>query len=137
MLVVIDVNVIVSALIAPDSLPALVVREWLQGKFELLTCEEHIEELRRVSRYPRLRKLVPAHIAGGAVNDLRNAAIWVEPLPIVDVCRDRWDNYLLALAQAGRADYLVTGDKADLLAIGKHGHTRIVGVRAFVESLSS
>ena len=32
-----------------------------------------------------------------------------------------WDNYLLAMAQVGEADYLVTGDKADLLSLQRHG----------------
>ena len=53
----------------------------------------------------------------------------IENLPSVDVSRDPWDNYLLAMAQVGNADYLVTGDKADLLSLQRHGRTHIVTVR--------
>ena len=36
------------------------------------------------------------------------------------------------MAASGDADYLVTGDKRDLLALERHGGTRIVAVRAFI-----
>ena len=41
-------------------------------------------------------------------------------------------NYLLAIAEAGAADFLVTGDKRDLLGLKVHGGTRILGVRDFL-----
>lgn len=137
MRVVVDTNVIVSALIAPRSLPGSILREWLEGRFAMLSCELHIDELRRVTRYPKLRSLVPPHMAGNVVNDLRGLAVWIERLPTIDLCRDPTDNYLLALAQAGEADYLVSGDKADLLSMQQHRKTRIVAVRHFAEMLSA
>ena len=72
-------------------------------------------------------------MAGNVVNDLRASAVWIEGLPAIDLCRDPMDNFLLALAEAGEADYLVTGDKADLLCMRKHRMTRIVAVRQFAE----
>jgi hypothetical protein len=45
---------------------------------------------------------------------------------------DPHDDYLLATAQAGAADYLVTGGKRDLLALRLHEGTRIVTVRDFL-----
>lgn len=56
----------------------------------------------------------------------------VQPLPAVTACPDPHDNYLLAIAQAGRADFLVTGDKRDLLALRGHEGTRILTVRDFL-----
>ena len=41
------------------------------------------------------------------------------------------DDFLLALSEAGKADYLVTGDKSGLLALEHHKGTRIVSARAF------
>jgi predicted nucleic acid-binding protein len=70
--------------------------------------------------------------AGRIVNDLRNLAVMLERLPVVEVSPDPYDNYLLAMAAAGAADYLVTGDKRDLLALERHGGTRIVTVRTLV-----
>jgi len=44
---------------------------------------------------------------------------------------DPTDNFLLALCEAGNADYLVTGDKSGLLALDRHKATRIVSARDF------
>ena len=44
---------------------------------------------------------------------------------------DPADNFLLALAEAGNADYLVTGDKSGLLALASHKSTRIITARDF------
>ena len=44
---------------------------------------------------------------------------------------DPGDNFLLALAEAGNADYLVTGDKSGLLALASHKSTRIITARDF------
>lgn len=51
----------------------------------------------------------------------------------MDASPDPCDNYLLAIALGGEADYLVTGDKSDLLFLEKHGKIRIMSVRSFME----
>ena len=52
----------------------------------------------------------------------------------VDRCRDSKDNFLLALAEDGNADYLITGDR-DLLVLEKHLTTRIVSFSNFLNVL--
>jgi uncharacterized protein len=47
------------------------------------------------------------------------------------------DNFLLALAEAGNAVYLVTGDKSGLLALGSHKSTRIITARDFASLLAA
>jgi predicted nucleic acid-binding protein len=42
---------------------------------------------------------------------------------------------LLGLAQAGAADWLVTGDKRDLLGLRSYGRARIVTVRTFLSAI--
>jgi len=44
---------------------------------------------------------------------------------------DSTDDFLLALSEGGKADYLVTGDKTGLLALGRHKTTRIVPAKDF------
>jgi predicted nucleic acid-binding protein len=44
---------------------------------------------------------------------------------------DPTDDFLLAMSEAGKADYLVTGDKSGLLKLGRHQNTRIVTARHF------
>lgn len=51
----------------------------------------------------------------------------------ITVCRDPKDNFLLALAKDGKADYLITGDK-DLLDLQKFGKTKIITIANFFEA---
>lgn len=59
-------------------------------------------------------------------------AITVTGLPSVAACADTDDNYLLTMASVGAADFLITGDKGDLLNIGRYEGTKIATVRDFV-----
>ena len=132
MRLVVDTNILVSALLAAASLPAQLIVLWRAGRFELLTAAEQLDELMRVTRYPKIRARLAPALAGRLVNDLRGLAVMVEVLPQVDVSPDPDDNYLLALAAAGAADFLVTGDKRDLLGLGIYQGTRIITVRDFL-----
>lgn len=134
MRLVIDTNILISALLSASAPPAQLIDMWRHGRFTLLTCREQLDELRRVTRYPKIKARLPPAIAGRLINELRELAVLVSPLPAVDICPDPFDNYLLALALAGEADLLVTGDKRDLLALGRHGRTRIIAVSTFLRS---
>ena len=56
-------------------------------------------------------------------------------LPEVDLSRDPQDNPVIAMAIAGRADYLVTGDRRGLLSLKRVGATRIVTAAEFLKIL--
>jgi len=129
---VIDTNVLVSALLSGTSLPAHLVILWREGKFDLLTSAEQLDELMRVSRYPKIRERLTPALAGRLINELRDVAIVMKKLPEVTVCDDPYDNYLLATAGAGAADFLITGDKRDLLKLKLYENTKIVTVRDFL-----
>jgi putative PIN family toxin of toxin-antitoxin system len=131
MRVVIDINILVSALIVPTGQPAAVIRMWLDGKFTLLTCVEQLDELRATLHKPRVAKLIKPYLAGRLVNQVRKLAEDIRPLPRVERSPDPDDDYLLALSEAGKADYLVTGDKNDLLDLDTHKGTQIISARDF------
>jgi len=135
MIAILDTNILISALFDPNSTSAMLLSFWEKGRFELLTCEEQLQEFRRVSRYPRIAERLSAPKTGRLVLRIRRLARLIDRLPTVDRCRDPSDNYLLAMAQASNADLLVTGDKRDLLALERHGATRIVTVREFLETI--
>lgn len=132
MRLVIDTNVLISALLADTSLPAHLIVLWRQGRFDLLTCAGQLDELRRVTRYPKIRERLAPALAGRLINELRDLAVVVDDRPIVSVSPDPNDDYLLAIAAAGAADFLVTGDKRDLLALRLYEGTKIVTVRDFL-----
>jgi len=63
------------------------------------------------------------------LNEIRGLAELTGSLPSVRVCADPADNFLLAMAEAGNADYLITRDERHLLTLARHGSTRIVSAR--------
>lgn len=132
MRIVIDTNILISALLSARSPAAQLLLLWRQGRFDLLMCREQLDEIRRVTRYPKIRERLAPAVAGRLVRDLRLIALQIDHLPPVAICADPFDDYLLALTQAGEADYLITGDKRDLLALGRFGRTRIISIRQFL-----
>ncbi len=135
MRVVLDTNILVSALIAPAGKPAAIYNAWVEGKFTLLTCAVQLDELRATLGKPRVAELIKPYRAGRLVNQIKKLAEDVGPLPSVERSTDPTDDYLLALAEAGLAGYLVTGDKSGLLALGLHKATRIVSASHFARLL--
>jgi len=130
--VVLDSNVLISALISAGSPPDLIYRAWREKRFTLVTSKTQLAELRRASRYPKLQKLVPSREFGVPINRLHGALV-LDKLPRVDLSSDPADNYLLAMAAAAQADFLVTGDAKDLLRIKKFAHTRILTSGSFLK----
>jgi putative PIN family toxin of toxin-antitoxin system len=131
MKVVLDTNILVSSLIIPASPPHQIYEAWRAGIFVLVTCDEQLDEFRRVTRYDKMRAYIEPAAAGTLFNELRNVAQHVGKLPRVQRSPDAGDDYLLALAQVADAEYLVTGDRSGLLALKRHGKTRIVTARQF------
>jgi len=130
-LVVLDTNVLLSALRAERSQPAAILDAWRTARYSLVTSAEQIEEFKRAARYPKLRPYLPRRAVGRVVNELRSAEVLLERLRRAGDSPDPGDDYLLAMAAASGADYLVTGDKA-LLSMKRIGSTRIVSPRRFV-----
>ena len=136
MLVVLDSNVLFSALISPYGPPHKIYEAWREGRFELATCDEQIEELRRASRYPKFCGVLQPHLVGLMLNHLHHRAQVVEHLPGKHQADDPRDAYLLDLADAVRAHYLVTGDKrAGILRQRRIGETSILTAAAFCKAL--
>jgi putative PIN family toxin of toxin-antitoxin system len=106
-------------LITSGTPPDLIYRAWRKKAFELISSEWQLEELRRVSRDPKLRNYLKPAEVGTLVNGLGRRAAVLQELPKLDLSPDPDDNPILATAVAGLADYLVTGDKRDLLSLEK------------------
>ncbi|CAN7480382.1 putative toxin-antitoxin system toxin component, PIN family [Pseudoduganella sp. LjRoot289] len=126
MRVVLDTNVLLSALISPHGAPDAIYRAWRAAKFEVVTSQVQLNEMRRASRYPKFRKILQPSRVGTMINKLHRALV-LEYLGDDIETDDPDDAFLLAMAKAGDADYLVTGDRrAGLLQLGRFGRTVIM-----------
>ena len=131
MRVVLDTNVLLSALISPHGHPDVIYRAWRTARFEIVTSVTQLDELRRASRYEKFKTILQPHRVGAMVNNLQRARV-LEQLPTDIEADDPFDAFLLAMALMGEADYLVTGDhRAGLLQRGHFSRTRIVTPAVF------
>jgi uncharacterized protein len=126
--VVVDPNVLLSALVGkPDAAPAVLLEAIHDHTVEMIACPALIAEVRKTLAEPYFRALLDEGEAEQAVAALQRVAVMrddpVDPEPVL---RDPSDDYLLALAQAGEAEAIVTGDK-DLL---DHADLRPPAIRA-------
>lgn len=137
MRVVLDTNVLLSALLSPHGLSDMIYRAWRGRHFELVTSADQLEEMRRASRYPKFKAVLQPHRVGAMINYMQHAIV-LENLTISDenkgVVNDANDAFLLAMSEQGSANYLVTGDRrAGLLQLGSFGSTRIITPSKFCE----
>jgi len=135
MRVVLATNLLVSALIFPSGPTDRLYVAWKEQRYALVTSREQIEEFRRITRYPRVKKLIDASAAGTMYNQLSALSTVLADLPTVDRSADPGDNFLLAMVEAGEADYLVSGDRAGVLVLGQHGRTQILTARSMLKIL--
>src|SRR4030067_2466159 len=126
MRVVLDTGILIAALITADTSPDQVYQAWRKKRFTLVTSVWQLGEFRRASRYERVKKFLKPTEAGNLVNGLKRHATVLTELPDVDLSRDPQDNPVLAMALAGEADYLVTGDPRGVLCLKRGGGTRTV-----------
>jgi putative PIN family toxin of toxin-antitoxin system len=131
MRVVLDTNVLLSALVFPGSKPDQILQRVRGGEVELFLSSFILAEIERILRDKfRFTK----RQTDERVTVIRRMATLVEPterLALV-VAKDD-DNRILECAVAARADYLVTGDKEHLLPLQCIGTTQIVTPAAFLE----
>ena len=117
--VVVDTNILIRALLKPDSSDGRVVRRVFDGELKLWYSEGLLYEFIRVLSYPRLKKFFITKERLDVFLELLVAVgILISPVS-TKLCRDPDDNEVLGLALAASADapvYLISADK-DILAL--------------------
>jgi putative PIN family toxin of toxin-antitoxin system len=124
--VVLDTNVLISALLSEQGAPARLLDAWEEQRFHLVSSEEQLQEFKAVCRREHLAPYIERGDAGRVINQIRAEALILGKLPPVERSKDPADNFLLAMAEAGEADFLVSGDRRGVLGLGQHGRTQIV-----------
>ena len=104
----------------------------------LLMGPGQVEEVGEVLRRPKIAKKyrISADDRSALLDLLRMESVLVPHAPAPRLSRDSDDDYLLGCAEAGGADYLVTGDD-DLLSVGRYRAVVIVDARTFLGVLST
>ena len=131
--IIIDTNVWVSFIISNKQ--HLLDKLLFANKIIILFNSELLDEIKETISKPKLKKYFSANAFEEMFSVFEPFIDFVETESIVAVCRDNKDNFLLALAKDGKADYLITGDK-DLLELNTFGKTKIVMVTKFIETIS-
>jgi putative PIN family toxin of toxin-antitoxin system len=129
--VVIDTNILVSALLQPEGLPAAVLMLALSGEAKLCVSNGVFAEYDEVIRRPHFKR--PRDVIEGTLQSIRKLGRWVKPSVRVKECTDRDDNIFLECAQAAEADYLVTGNGRHFPERSKK--TKVIGARELIEIL--
>jgi putative PIN family toxin of toxin-antitoxin system len=107
--VVYDTNIVVSAVLKPESALGLLVRLAKQGEVKLFVSPEILKEYERVLRKPELG--FRSQKVGVFLHDIKKAAAMVRPAKRFSAAPDEPDNRFLECAERAKAEYLVTGNK--------------------------
>lgn len=133
--VVLDTNVVLSALVFGGGAAARLRLAWQQRDFVPLASSATVRELVRVLEYPKFR-LSAAEQEELLADYLPYTELVHVPVPAPQVpeCRDPLDLPFMHLAVAGKARLLVTGDRDLLVLAGqfeKLGACRILNLDTF------
>ncbi len=125
---VLDTNVILSALLFRSGVLTQLRVLWQSGKLHPVVSTPVVQELLRVLSYPKFRltakdteELLADYLPYAEVVDVDPHANSLLHLPH---CRDISDQMFLKVAQVAQVDYLVTGD-ADLLVLNDPNKTHL------------
>ena len=135
--VVLDTNLVLSALVFPAGRVASLRELWQQQQFLPLVSQPALAELIRALGYPKFRLTLAEQeeLLADYLPFCTTIAI-PNPPPSVPLCRDPMDAPFLQLALAGQADVLVTGDQ-DLLVLGEECDFSILTITQLQQALST
>jgi uncharacterized protein len=134
MRIVLDTNVLISALVSATGTAAQILARCQAGELELLISPANLTELRRVLAYPKIRKRLDYTDTQieAFVTFLEQSFTLLTPLTEVRaVPADSDDDKFVALALAGEAQYIISGDD-HLLRIGQYEGVTILKPAAFL-----
>ena len=134
MIIVLDTNVMISALLSAEGPPAQIIDLWKAGAFDVAASDPLLDEVKRVLGYDKIKKhlgLTPGE-TDRLLSGWRTTSIVVEPKEELEVIEDDPDdNRVLECAVAAEADYIVSGDH-HLLDLGEYRGIEILPPAGFI-----
>jgi putative PIN family toxin of toxin-antitoxin system len=137
MIVVLNTNVYISAVISNKGNPAIILRAWEKGEFEVALSNDLFNEIKTALNYPQIQHYYfsPEKEVRIFLSKLKKEAFFVKPRLKLDVVeRDPDDNRVLECAEEANADFIVSGDK-HLLELKQYQDTTIINPAGFVQYL--
>jgi len=128
-----DTNIVVSAALYADSLPASLVSLAISGQVRLFLSSPILEEYTEVLQRPKFQ--FDTRMINRMLRGLSRVATMVSPARRISASPDESDNRFLECAQASGAEYLVTGNKRHFPFPAYEG-TAIVSPAEFAQVLS-
>ena len=130
--IVVDTNVLISALLAANSVPGLAMSK-AEDSGQLLASIETLAEIEEVLRRPKFDRFLSLEMRLEFLKRYRDATRLIRISSPIRACRDPRDDKFLEVAVHGQADLILSGD-ADLLVLDPFGRVRIVAPQAFLAS---
>jgi len=129
---VIDTNVVISALLKPESNPALIMSLILRGDCRIFVTETIFAEYTGVLGRDKF-KILDRAIVKEFLSALRAKGLWVVPKVLLDeVTKDPDDNAFLECALESKADFLITDSNTQHSPERKFPRTSIVTPGEFI-----
>lgn len=114
--VVVDTNVLISALLTPNGKPGQVIKQLVEIESSLLLSRvTFLEPASRLAR-PKFDRYRTREQMDRYLEWLADLAEWIKPSIRISDCRDPDDNRFLEVLIAGDGDLLISGDP-DLLEL--------------------
>lgn len=130
--IVLDTNILISALLSPQGPPAQVfLMILLESDTQLCVSGDIYAEYEEVIHRPRLNRSDSEIEA--TLRAIREKGFWVKPTEKVHACSDPDDDIFLECAQIAAAHYLVTGNVKDFP--DAWANTQIVTARQFLDAV--
>jgi len=104
-------------------------------QFDFYFSSELLQEVNNTLEYTRSIKRLNEINLQTYIDFVEESSVIIDSTSIVTICRDKKDNFLLALARDARADFLITRDP-DLLDLKKIENTLIITLQQFLEIIN-
>jgi len=131
--IVVDTNVVVSGMLSDEGLPAAILDLAANNKVLMIVSQEVLVEYEAVLRRPRFK--IAASRIDQVLSTIRSTSRLVKPGRRLSISRDESDNRFYECAEAGKANFLITGNAKHFPV--DHKGTMIVTPRAFIELIGS
>ncbi|MBN1940738.1 MAG: putative toxin-antitoxin system toxin component, PIN family [Candidatus Diapherotrites archaeon] len=130
--VVLDTNIVVSALIAKEGAPAKIFEKLILTEIENYTNKEIIQELKEVLKRHEITKRTTKKARDFTLKQYLNNSIQIATKTKVKAVEHESDNKFIETALEANAEHIITGDR-HLLKVGEFQKIKIIRAKEFLQ----